>query len=158
KSWTQTPTSITFTLRKDATCADGTSVTPSVVAKSLMRVAKQSPQAARLWGKGPYTLTPDDSAGTINLTVRTPYGALLYGFYNYASAVVCPAGLVDPKLLETTPAGSGPFSIVSAVHGDSVTFKARPEWKWGPLNTSASGPGFPSTLVYKIVANDTTAA
>src|SRR5262245_10303269 len=31
KSWTQSPTEVAFTLRDDATCADGAKVTPTVV-------------------------------------------------------------------------------------------------------------------------------
>ena len=157
KSWVVTPTSVTFTLRKDATCSDGTPVTPGVVAGSLTRLTK-STQAARLFGTGPYTVASSDSAGTVTLSLGTPFSAMIWGFTNYATAIVCPSGLANPTTLVTTPSGSGPYVLDSAVHGDSVTLKVHKGWKWGPLGTTAAAPGFPDTLVFRIVTNETTAA
>ncbi len=63
KSWTTSPSTIVFTLRKDATRQDGTPITATVVANSLHRFtdpATKSSQAARLLTPGPYTISADD--------------------------------------------------------------------------------------------------
>lgn len=52
KSWTQTPTSITFQVRTDATWADGAKLTPTAIAGSFQRLVK-GPIANQLFGAGP---------------------------------------------------------------------------------------------------------
>jgi peptide/nickel transport system substrate-binding protein len=161
ESWTETLTSIEFKIREGATCADGTPVTPTVVANSLKRLtdpATVSPRAGRLFGPPPYTVASDDAAGTVTFGIETPFNELAWGFTSPWSGIICPAGLADPEALKEQTFGSGPFVIESTVPGDSITFKARPEWAWGPNGITASDPGFPDTLVYKVVPNDTTAA
>lgn len=163
-SWQQTPTSVKFTLRKDATCGDGTSVTPSVVANSFRRLmftnASSLGTVRTSFGPPPYTISPDDSAGTITIGVGKPYSGLLLAFSQVVSiaAIVCPRGLSNPSSLATTPDGSGPFKLASAVQGDSVTLVARPDWHWGPNGLSTKSAGFPQTMVYRIISNETTAA
>jgi peptide/nickel transport system substrate-binding protein len=160
-SWTVTPTSITFKLRNDATCADGTPVTPTVVKNSFQRAIDMPIQYARNnWGPGPYSVAADDAAGTFTFTVGTPYSDLIYGFglgFNETD-IICPAGLKNPAALATQTFGSGPYQIVSATHGDQVVIKLRKDWKWGPGGVIASTLGLPDTLIFKQVANETTAA
>lgn len=157
KSWKQTASSVTFTLRNDATCADGTPVTPTVVANSFRRFFKLS-QAPRQFGPGPYTVTADDAAGTFTVSLGTPYSDLVYSFTVASTGIVCPAGINNPADLQTRTFGSGPFVIESVNRGDSTTLRVRPEWKWGAYGITAKTPGFPDRLVFKVVANDTTAA
>jgi peptide/nickel transport system substrate-binding protein len=161
-SWQQTPTSITFKIRNDATCSDGTKVTPSLVVDNWKHVfdpSKPSAWASNYVGKGPYSFSSDDAAGTATFTLTEPRGDELYAFAGETvGAIVCPAGLNDLASLESTPSGSGPYSIVSATHGDQVVLKARPDWKWGPNGTTSISPGFPQQLTLKIVTNETTAA
>jgi peptide/nickel transport system substrate-binding protein len=159
-SWTQTPTSVTFTLRRDATCADGAPVTPTVVANSFKRLTT-NPNAGRLvraYGPGPYTITADDAASTVTFAISQPFAGLLYAFSTPSGAIVCPAGLANPDSLATSSSGSGPFVIESSVSGDSITLAARPDWKWGPNGLTTKSSGFPQKVVYKVIANDTTAA
>lgn len=159
QSWSVTPTSVTFTMKKGATCADGTAVTPEVVAGSFKSLfAANSAFVPLSFGAGPFTVTSDDQAGTVTVTDRQPFSDLIYAFTSPYSAIVCPSGLATPSSLGTKPAGSGPFTLVSAVHGDNVTLKLRPEWSWGPNGTTAKTPGMPETLVFKIVPNPTTTA
>lgn len=157
RSWTQTASSATFTLRTDATCADGTPVTPTVVANSFKRFFKGS-QAARLFGAGPYSVSANDAAHTFAVSLGTPYSDLVYGFTQPSTGIICPAGLANPSELQTKTFGSGPFEIESSNPGDSITLRARPEWRWGAYGVTARTPGFPSTLVFKVVTNETTAA
>lgn len=161
RTWKATATSATFTVRNDVTCADGSKLTPTAIANSFKRLidpATNSPNLSQYFGNGPYSVSANDSAGTVSFTFGTPYSPLIYAFAQPATGIICPSGLANPASLKTKPAGSGPFTLESAVHGDKVVFKARPEWKWGPNGTTTSSPGFPSELVYQIVVNNTTAA
>jgi len=158
QSWVQTLTSITFTLRTDATCFDGTKVTPTVIANSLKAMfASGSSDIGRFLGAGPFTVTSDDSAATLTVSSGTPFPDALVSFAHPFTSIICPAGLDPAKRVEST-FGSGPFTIQSAVHGDSIVFKVRKEWKWGPNGASASSPGFPDTVVFQVFQNQTTAA
>lgn len=160
-SWTSTPTSVTFTLRTDATCSDGTKVTPDVVAASFKRLVDPktlSNKVGRIFGPGPYTITSDNATNTFTMKFGTPNGDPLPAFAYPTAGIICPAGVADPTKLANGSAGSGPYAQVSAVHGDAVTLKLRPEWKWGPNGATAAVAGLPETLVYKVVANATTAS
>jgi peptide/nickel transport system substrate-binding protein len=164
-SWDVTPTSLRFTLRADAKCEDGTPVTPTVVADSFKRLLDPSINSyARVtgFGDGPFSVSSDDAAGTLTITLGTPFSDAIYWLAHPTTGIVCPAGLAalstDPHALETKTYGSGPYSIVSATHGDNVTLKLRPEWNWGPSDPSGPRAGLPDTLVFKVVSNETTAA
>jgi peptide/nickel transport system substrate-binding protein len=161
KSWTATSTSATFTLRDDATCSDGTKVTPTVVANSFKRLFDPKTGAfllPRVLGPGPFSVSSDEAAGTVTITLGTPNSDLISGFASQAGMILCPAALADPTKLPQSGFGSGPYTLESAVRGDSAVLKLRKEWKWGPNGTTASTSGFPETIVFKVVANLTTAA
>lgn len=162
KSWKTTPTSITFNLHADATCADGTPVTATVVANSFKRLFSGlggGPAAlARYFGKGPYTVSADNAGGVFTVNLGSPFGDAIYGFAQSLSGVICPAGLADTALMMEKSTGSGAFVIESAKHGDQMVLRVRPEWKWGAYGVTARTPGFPDTLIFKVVINDTTAA
>src|SRR5579884_3044204 len=81
RSYTATATSITFKLRTDATCSDGTRVTPEVVKNSLQRMIDvKAPNNAALFGPGPYSVSADDANDTVTFSVGTPFSDLVYGF------------------------------------------------------------------------------
>ena len=52
--------------------------------------------------------------------------------------------------------GSGPYTLVSALHGDRVVYKLRPEYKSGPMGTTAKD--LAETLILRIITDETTAA
>lgn len=163
KSYTATANSVTFKLRTDATCADGTPVTAAVVKNSLQRMVDiKAANNAALFGPGPYTVSEDDAAGSVTFTVGKPFSDLVYGFTQLdpglQTGIVCPAGLKDPKGLTTTPQGAGPYTLVDAVHGDHITVKLRSDFAWGPEGVTAKTPGVPSNITFKEVTNQTTAA
>jgi peptide/nickel transport system substrate-binding protein len=164
-SWTQKPKSIVFRLRRDATCTDGHVLTAVDMLNSIKRfifVPKRGGSAASTsaggWGPGPYHLHANNKTATLSLAVDKPWGPLLGLFAGLP--VICPAGLdalkTDSHALENQIYGSGPYSLVSAKHGDQVVYKLRPGWKWGPPGTSTKT--MPTNLVYKIVTDQTTAA
>jgi peptide/nickel transport system substrate-binding protein len=163
RSYTATATSVTFKLRTDATCSDGTPVTPAVVKGSLQRMIDvRAANSAALFGPGPYSVAEDDAAGTVTFSVEKPFSDLVYGFTQLdpglQTGIVCPKGLADPKGLATAPAGAGPYTLVDSVHGDHLTVKLRSDFNWGPEGVTAKTPGIPATITFKEVTNQTTAA
>lgn len=163
QSWTVTPTSVTFHLRNDVTCSDGTRLTPTDVRNSYQRMIDiKAPFNVANFGPGPYSLSADDAAGTFTFTVGTAFSDLIYGFTDEfpgsLSSVICPAGLAHPDQLTTNTFGAGPYTVTNAVHGDQVTLKLRPEFAWGPNGTTSKTLGLASTLIYKVVNDETTAA
>src|SRR5260221_3089270 len=55
QSWTVTPSSVTFIVKKGATCADGTALTPTVVAGSFKALfGAKSPFVPIAFGPGPF--------------------------------------------------------------------------------------------------------
>jgi peptide/nickel transport system substrate-binding protein len=158
-SWDDSLTSIKFTLRTDATCEDGTKVTPTVVKRSFDRLL-ETPAAGLLttFGGGPFSTEADDATNTFTFSSKTSYGDRLYAFASMGSGIVCPAGLANPDALKDKTFGAGPYTVAEAVHGDHVTLKRRKDFTWGPNDITGTTQGMPDTLVYKIVDNETTAA
>jgi peptide/nickel transport system substrate-binding protein len=163
ESFEQTVDSVTFKIRKGPTCSDGTPITPTVVADSFKWMVDPELAFTRLlaaFGAGPYSVSSDDTAGTVTFKTGVPNGELLFAFADvWTGGIICPAGLRKPELeFMTTSYGSGPYVIDSVTSGDSMVVKRRPEWNWGPNGQTANDPGFPDTITFKVVANDTTAA
>lgn len=163
RSYTATATSVTFKLRTDATCSDGSPVTPAVVKSSLQRMVDiKAANNTALFGPGPYTVTEDDAGGSVTFSVGKAFSDLVYGFTQLdpglQTAIICPAGLKDPRALATTPQGAGPYTLVEAVHGDHLTVKLRSDFAWGPGGVTAKTPGVPATITFKEITNQTTAA
>ncbi|SKB08443.1 ABC transporter substrate-binding protein [Aeromicrobium choanae] len=154
--WEVTPNSVTFTLKDDLTCGDGTPLTASAIAESTKRFADPETGAqmtSMSFGpSGVKEIVGDDEANTVTVTVKDPYGGLLDGMTN--AYVVCPGGLKDPKKLATDPAAgeSGSYTLESSEVGHSYTMVRRDD-------TVVTDP---KTLVkeftVKVVESDTTRA
>jgi peptide/nickel transport system substrate-binding protein len=166
-SWRQVPLSrpksVTFTLRRGVTCSDGSELTPVAVVNSFKRLLlgrKTVNLVANNFGPGPFHVSANNKKWTFTLRTETPFRNLLNGFAWAGAGIVCPSGLAavqsDPRALETRMYGSGPYELVSATHADQIVLKLRSAWKWGPLGTTSKT--LPDTLIYKYVANETTAA
>jgi peptide/nickel transport system substrate-binding protein len=164
KSWVITPKSVTFKLRTDVKCADGTKLTPVAVLNSFKRlfsVPKQTNNIPGNFGPGPFHLSADRFKGTFTIRSETPYRNMIYGVTLPWTGIVCPAGLAavanDAAALETQVYGSGPYTLVSAAHGDQVVYRKRSDYTWGPPGTTPIVQ-LPDTLIAKVVSNETTAA
>src|SRR5204862_5755185 len=108
-------------------------------------------------GPGPYTYYADDAANTFTFDFGSPFSDGIYGFLLHGGLpIVCPTGLSNPAMLEEGAAGSGPYLLEEAVHGDHVTLKRRDDWKWGPSGITAQD--LPPMVTFKVVPNETTAA
>lgn len=164
-SWKVTPSSATFTIRKGATCDDGTEVTPEVVADSLRY--ELSPKTA-----GPYvgyvvgggelkSVTADESAGTVTVALTKPYNGLVASLATaFPGSIICPSGLANKKGLGSAPAGSGPYELNASAsqRGSSYVFERRKDYNWGPNGWSTGENGVASKIVFDVATEETTAA
>src|SRR5262249_38300784 len=113
--WDVTPTSVVFTLRKDATCADGTPVTPTVVKNSFQNLTDTNSRYLAQLGTPPFTAAADDTAATFTFTIGQGNSDLLYGFADANTGIICPAGLASGAQVATQMYGSGPYVLAEAV-------------------------------------------
>ncbi|MFJ9776912.1 ABC transporter substrate-binding protein [Kitasatospora sp. NPDC101157] len=156
--WSVTPDSVTFTLRRGVTCADGSPVTPSTVAENVSYITDPATKSPALGVVIPEGLTAkaDDSAGTVTLATPTPFSFILESTrYLF---VVCGQGLKDRSLLKSGTSGSGAFQLTSAKPNQSYTFARRRDYTWGPGGATTSDPAMPGSVVLKVIGNESTTA
>jgi len=155
--WTVTPTSVTFTMAKGVTCADGTPLQASDVAGNFSFIANpanKSPLLGIFVSPG-LQAKADDAAGTVTLTSAQPDPFLIH---NAAEVfVVCGKGLKDPAGLKRGEHGSGAYKLTASVAGDRYTFAKRDGYKWGPGGVGTGEQGVPDKVVLRVIANETTA-
>ena len=158
--YTQSPTNVTLTIRDDATCSDGTEITPTVVADSLARLASAetaSTTAPLIFGGSPVTVTPDDAAGTVSIDLERPYSELAVGLTVPAAGIVCPAGLDDPEGLAAGTvdgAFSGPYALTAATPGVTYEYTLRDGYDAWPVYAEPL-EGTPAvTLDFSVGATD----
>lgn len=136
-----------FTLRDDATCADGTAITPTVVTDSFEYLVGSEESGSVTWknqafGSGTPTFTADDEAGTVTIELSEPYSQLIGGISRPGLGIICPAGLAD---LEGLAAGtvegafSGPYTLAESVSGVSVSYELREDYDAWPAWESVEG-------------------
>lgn len=164
-SWTTTPSSVTFKIRSGATCDNGTPVTPAVVANSLqytLSAKTASPYLSYVTGPGAIkSISHNNSAGTVTVTLTKPYNALVTAFATpFPTAIICPAGVSNPKSLSTAPDGSGPYEYdaSASTRGSVYVFTLRKNYNWGPLGWTAKRDGVPQKIVEHVITDETTAA
>ncbi|MBT2506045.1 ABC transporter substrate-binding protein [Streptomyces sp. ISL-98] len=153
--WSATPTSATFTLRKGVTCQDGSALTASDVAAVYNYVADPKNQSPLLGVAVPPTATAkaDDARRTV--TVRTKQPAPFFVEMAQLLPLTCKKGLSDPKALARASDATGAYRLKEAVAGDHFTYVKRKGYTWGP--DGATGDEMPDTVVFKVVANESTA-
>jgi peptide/nickel transport system substrate-binding protein len=163
--WKSAGAVTTLTIRKGATCADGTKITPAVVANSLnYELSKKTASPYLNYDVGPGALksvTANNAADTVTITLTKPYNALVTALATaFPDSIICPAGVKNPSSLNAAPDGSGPYILDKAhtTRGSVYTFTLRKDYNWGPGGWSATKPGVPSTIVYRVVTDDSTAA
>jgi peptide/nickel transport system substrate-binding protein len=164
-SWKTTPNSVTLTIRKGPTCADGTPITASIVANSLryeLAKSTNSPYLGYVLGPGQLkSVTTDQAENTVTITLTKPYNALVTALATaFPSSIICPAGLKNPTSLNSAPDGSGPYVLDKgkSQRGSTYVWHLRKNYNWGPGGWTAQTPGTPSTIVERVVTDETTAA
>jgi ABC-type transport system substrate-binding protein len=136
-----------FTIRDDATCADGTVITPSIVAGSFEYLVSLEDSGAKTWknqafGRGVPTFLADDDAGTFTVTLSEPYSQLIGGFTRPGTGIICPAGIADPEGLAAGTvegAWSGPYTLTDQQSGVSVSYTLREDYDAWPAWESVEG-------------------
>ncbi|MEU0403288.1 ABC transporter substrate-binding protein [Streptomyces sp. NPDC006197] len=158
EKWDVRPASVTFTLRRGVTCADGSPVTASTVAANVAHItdpATKSPAYGVVVPEG-LTAKADDTARTVTLSTPEPFAFILQSTrYLF---IVCGAGLKDRALLASGTSGSGPFRLTSAEPNQSYTFAKRDDYAWGPAGATTADPAMPGSVVLKVVGSESTAA
>ncbi|MFS0734133.1 ABC transporter substrate-binding protein [Microbacterium sp. 1P10UB] len=164
-TWTATPTTATFTLRDDATCSDGTKITPTVVKNSLEYFARPdsgSTQVVYTFGPGNVpTVSADDAAGTVTIDITTPWPYLVDAMSVASSGIICPAGLADPQgLAAGTVKGSesGPYVLKAVQPGVSYEYTLRSDYTAWPKWTTAISGKPAADLVYSVSPDSTATA
>lgn len=157
KKWDVRPSSVTFTLRRDVTCADGSRVTPDTIAQNVRHVTDPATKSPTLGVTVPEGLkaTTDRSENTVTLSTPKPFGFILES--TRFMFMVCGKGLKDRSALAHGTSGSGPFQLTSAKPNQSYTFALRKHYAWGPggAGTDDRAPG---RVVLKVVPSEQTAA
>lgn len=124
----QTENGVVLEIGDTGVCADGTAITPTIVADSLQRLADPetgSAIAPLIFGGPGVTVTADDDAGTVEIALDEPYSELIVGLTVPAAGIVCPAGLEDPEGLAAGTvegAWSGPYALSKATPGVDYRF------------------------------------
>lgn len=158
--WEFDGTTAVFNIDENATCFDGSPVTPTVIAKNFEYIANPDNPSAVIGAVLPnrnFTVEADDDAGTFTLKLDSPFSLLLssLSFMN----IICGPGIDNPEGLTTTSSGSGPFVLESAVPNSEYVLARRDgDYTWGTGGATIDVAGFPARVVFKIVDNETTAA
>lgn len=158
--WTSTEDSATFTLKDGVTCSDGTPVTPEVAAASVARFldpATASPFLTQVIGQD-NTATVTTGDGTVVVTLDKPWSGLVPGLASPFAGIICPAGIADPSMLQTTSDGTGAFVSESQVAGSTYTFTRREDYAWGPEYSEQAEGDLPTTLEMQVLTDDNTRA
>ncbi|MFI0419131.1 ABC transporter substrate-binding protein [Spongiactinospora sp. 9N601] len=156
EKWSATPKSAEFVLRDGVTCQDGSKLTASDVAAMFNHVADPKNAAALIGLAVPpmAKAEADDATRTITLSLENPAPFLLQ--MAALMPIPCKKGMGDPKALARTTDGTGPYRLERAVPGDQYTYVRRDGYAWGP--GGATGAELPAKVVFKVVANESTAA
>lgn len=156
--WEVEESAITFTLREDLTCSDGSTFTATDAADNIAYISdpeNASPLLGVILPPG-LTAEADDEAGTLTVTSAEPNAFLLTSMANVL--MICRAGLDDHDALAQQTIGTGPWVLEDVVANDRYTFSRNTAYSWGPTPGTYEGEGVPDELVYRIIPNLTTTA
>lgn len=156
QSWTESPTKVTYTLRNNLTCADGTPFTAQTAADNLNWIADPANKSPRLESVVPADAKASAKGNVLTVTTSKPRPFMLNDMGG--QQMVCEDGLKNPKILTSGSDGTGPFVIDKVVAGDSITLTRRTGYTWGPGHSTSETPGMPKTVTIKIVPSPSTRA
>ncbi|NKX54475.1 ABC transporter substrate-binding protein [Arthrobacter mobilis] len=159
-SWERTADGAVFTLRKGATCSDGTPITPTVVKESFEYLTNPKTAAAaapQVFGPaGKPVFTADDEANTLSITLAQPWPDMLTGLSMSPTGVICPAGLKDTKALaagEAAGSESGPYTLASKEHGVRYTYELRGDYNAWPEYSQQIDGQPAKKIVYNVITD-----
>ena len=161
--WEQTDDGAILTIAEGHTCADGTEITPTVVADSLEYLADpetNSVHTVGIFGDGTAKIAADDGASTVTIKLSKPHSDLLPGLTMPQAGIICPAGFEDLEGLaagSVEDAASGPYVMTKSDTGVSYQFDLRENYdSW--VEYSEPLEGTPAQhLEFVVSAEDTVA-
>ncbi|MFD5226068.1 ABC transporter substrate-binding protein [Microbacterium sp. NPDC058342] len=158
EDWKVDGTTVTFTLRDDVTCADGSPFTAATVKGNLDFIADPENASPLLGAFVPagVTVEADEAARTVTLTLATAAPFVVQSLSNVG--MVCDAGLADRSTLVAGTDGTGPFTLTEAVSNDHYAYAVRDDYAWGPDGATTDQPGTPAVVDLKVIPNETTVA
>ncbi|MEV7958711.1 ABC transporter substrate-binding protein [Streptomyces sp. NPDC058316] len=156
EKWSATPTSVKFTIRPGVTCEDGAPLTADDVAAEYNHIADPKNQSPMLGLSVPVTAVAEADRASRTVTVTTTKPAPFIVQMSRLLPLLCKKSLATPEALAKATDASGPYRLTEAVPGDHYTYVKRDGYAWGPRGST--GAGLPAKLVFKVVANESTAA
>jgi peptide/nickel transport system substrate-binding protein len=156
EKWSVDGTTVTFDIKKDVTCADGSAFTAQTVVDNISYVEDPKNKSPYLGVFIPAGATAKASGQTVTVTLAAPAPFVLASFAYLP--MVCDSGLADRESLKTGTAGTGPYVLEDVVPGDRYTYEVRKDYTWGPDGATTAATGTPATIEAKIAANNTTVA
>ncbi|WP_152521094.1 ABC transporter substrate-binding protein [Nocardiopsis ganjiahuensis] len=156
-SWEESPTEVVFTLRDGLLCSDGTDLDADTVAAALEYLASPetgSPVAGNVFGAGEPEISSDTDAGTVTVTLESPWSGLLPGLSSAQAGIPCST---DPEELASGRApGTGAYTLTDSQRGSEYTYSLREDYDWAP-DFGAQG-SFPETVTFQVIENEGTVA
>ncbi|MFF2958906.1 ABC transporter substrate-binding protein [Streptomyces sp. NPDC057963] len=156
EKWSATAASAQFTIRSGVTCEDGSPLTADDVAAEYNHIADPKNQSPLLGLSVPVTAVAKADRASRTVTVTTTKPAPFVVEMSRLLPLLCKKSLASPAALAKATAASGPYRLTEAVPGDHYTYVKRDKYTWGPGGSHATD--LPGKLVFKVVANESTAA
>ena len=156
KEWKTDGLTTTLTLNDGITCSDGSEFTAQTAADNIAFVSDPENQSPFLGSYLPVGVTAEADGSDLVLTLASPAPFLLAGLANLS--MVCDAGVADRSGLADSTIGTGPYVLTEATPDDHYTYELNKDYAWGPGGATAKEAGLPTSIVAKIVSNETTAA
>src|SRR5580693_3568508 len=143
-SYNAKKTQMTLTLKSGVTFTDGSKLTAQLVKENLDRRSNAKLESYGAFGQGgaeEITSVAAPNASTVVLTFAAPQATFQTELAGESGMIIGQKGISDPSSLQTTPDGSGPYTLSSAVAGSSYTVTRKP-------GTSAATYPY-TTVIYK---------
>ena len=122
-------TQMTLKLKSGVTFSDGSKLTAQLVKENLDRRSNVKLHSYGAFAKGgaeEITSVAAPDASTVVLTFAAPQATFQTELAGESGMIVGQKGISDPSSLQTTPDGSGPYTLASAVAGSSYTVTRKP--------------------------------
>ncbi len=144
----------TFTLREGVTFHDGTPFDADAVVANFAYIGDKSTQSKiSLSLLGSCTTAKAVSKYVLEVSCSQPYAPLLAQLGEPYLGIQSPKAIKEyGQDLGLHPVGTGPFSFVSYVAGQSLVLKRNDDYKWNPPATKFSGPPDIAQITFQIVS------
>jgi len=143
-SYNAKKTQLTLKLKSGVTFTDGSKLTGQLVKENLDRRSNAKLQSYGAFAKGgaeEITSVTAPDAGTVVLNFAAPQATFQTNLAGEPGMIIGRNGVTDPASLQTTPDGSGPYTLGQAVAGSSYTMTRK---------AGAAASAYPyTTIVYK---------